>query len=148
MSSMPSAFRTLADVDAARATIVSSRARTAAALRGALDDPDPLARMKFEPLGCDPADPERALNLIDEINIDATWSVTLDALAVLCTTLTFAASCSADDSEPLRDDARLSSTRSPRSPCFRAGWACRSSRPPSASTVRRSSSRTSGRTRL
>ncbi len=74
------AFATVDHVKAARQRLWTSRQRTAAQLRHALEQPGLLPRMKFQPLGADPVEPERPLNIIEQINQDATWDVALDAV--------------------------------------------------------------------
>lgn len=64
-----------------------SAGRTRANLRKILAQVEPalsaLSRLKFTPVGCDPLDPERALNLVEQLNQTFTYQAAFEAAAWL-----------------------------------------------------------------
>lgn len=67
-------------------TLRASAVATHAALERVIAEPDPiraLARMKFEPLGHDPLDGSRRLNLIEQLNQTFTYLASFRAAEVL-----------------------------------------------------------------
>jgi hypothetical protein len=57
-----------ADLSALRQQLDASARKAVGALRHVLQSPDPLARLKFERLGCDPLDLGDAQNLAEQID--------------------------------------------------------------------------------
>jgi hypothetical protein len=69
------------------AILRASASKTCANLRriveGAPSALGALARFKFEPTGCDPLDPERSLNLIEQLNQTFTYLASFRAAGIL-----------------------------------------------------------------
>jgi len=61
------------------ASAEQARVRLAEIVRSA-DGFGLLGRIKFEPIGCDPLDPQRPLNLIEQVNQTCTYLVSLQAV--------------------------------------------------------------------
>lgn len=74
---------TLSDVDRLETLITSSAETTAGRLRDILQASsgiDALARLKFTPAGCDPLEPARGLNVVEQINQTFTYLASLAAV--------------------------------------------------------------------
>lgn len=79
---------TLSDVDRLETLITSSAETTAGRLRDILQASsgiDALARLKFTPAGCDPLEPDRGLNVVEQINQTFTYLASLAAVRWLLT---------------------------------------------------------------
>lgn len=63
--------------------LAGSREHARAALRQIVDAPDPLARLKFERIGCDPLDVKDPQNLAEQIDQQATYEAAASALRSL-----------------------------------------------------------------
>lgn len=72
-----------ADLATLRTRLAASREYARAALRALIDDPDPLTRLKFERLGCDPLDVNDHQNLAEQIDQQATYETAAFALEFL-----------------------------------------------------------------
>lgn len=79
---------TLSDVDRLETLISSSAEATTSRLRALLQTSaglDALARLKFTPAGCDPLEPSRLLNVVEQINQTYTYLAGLAAVRWLLT---------------------------------------------------------------
>lgn len=79
---------TLSDVDRIETQITASAEATTGRLRVLLESSsglDVLARLKFTPAGCDPLDPSRELNAVEQINQTFTYLACLAAVRWLLT---------------------------------------------------------------
>ena len=70
-------------LEALRARLHAAREHARNQLRQLVDDPNPLARLKFERLGCDPVDINDAQNLAEQIDQQATYEVAATCLEAL-----------------------------------------------------------------
>lgn len=68
---------------ALRLRLAAAREHARKALRQIVDDPDPLARLKFDRLGCDPLDVNDSQNLAEQIDQQATYEAAASALEFL-----------------------------------------------------------------
>jgi phosphatidylserine decarboxylase len=75
--------RTIGELEELRAKLRASADHACRAIAEALRDGNPLRRLKFERLGCDPLDAGDAQNIAEQIDQQATYEVALDALAWL-----------------------------------------------------------------
>lgn len=71
-----------AEVQELRGTILASAERAIAALKALLDGETAIGvfeQVRFEPVGYDPLDPSRGLNLVEQVNQTFTYLATLEA---------------------------------------------------------------------
>lgn len=71
------------DLEELRVRLHAAREYARDQLRKLVDDPNPLARLKFERLGCDPIDINDAQNLVEQVNMQATYETAATAMELL-----------------------------------------------------------------